>query len=138
MPSFQNIVLQDAATPTPRNRTFTPQSNRGGLAIVSESGVTKIGEPRLELSTDFKRGLGRKFIAKTLLVVPVVQERNDGGVTSPVIVRTGVIETKYSFDQASTEQERKDIIAMHQSSFAPSKPLVYQTLTKLEDVWGGE
>lgn len=137
MPSFQNIVLQDATTPTPVNHTFTPQSNAGNKAIVAEAGVTKIGEPRLELTTDFRRGAGRKFLSSMLLVVPVVQMRNDGGITSPVVVRTAVIDAKFSFDQASTEQERKDIIAMFRSAFDPAKPLVYNTLTKIEDVWGG-
>lgn len=136
MPTFQNIVLTDATTPTPVNHTFVPQDNQGGKAIVSEAAPTEIGRLRMEITPMFKRGQGRKFLTKQLLVVPIVATETVNGVNIPKIVRTAVVDCTWSFDEQSTEQERKDAIAMFRSSLDPAKPLVYQTLTKVEGIYG--
>lgn len=136
MPTFQNIVLADATTPTPVNHTLTPQNNEAGVALVAEASSTKVGETRLSITPKFKRGGGKKFLTDVLFTVPVTATETINGISVPKVVRNAVISATFSFDEMSTEQERKDCIAMFRSALDPSKPLLMTTLTKVEGIYG--
>lgn len=132
MPQLQNLVLTDRAT-TPVNHTFTPvniDSNQVG--VVAETGTVPIGESKFTLQN--KRVNGR-FKVQLKLSVPVVQTQTINGVSTPVVVRTAYVDTTFTFDATSTEQERKDAVGMFQSSLDSSKTLVNDTVVKLQGVF---
>lgn len=132
MPNLQSIVLTDRA-PTPVNRTFTPRELSNGVGVTANTSVTPIGAERFSVSN---KRTGSKFKGELRLTVPVVQTETINGVSRPVVVRTAHVTLTTSFDDTSTEQERKDAIGMLQSSLDPSKVLVNDTLIKTEGVYG--
>lgn len=137
MPSLQSIVLTDATTPTPVNHTLVPQSNEGGTAVVAESGTTKFGELRLEISPRFNRGPNQKLLCDIRLVKPVTVTETINGVAVTKIAWTDLFTGQFSCGYESTVQSRKDLIAMVASAMAASKPLLFDTMTKAEGIWGG-
>lgn len=137
MPTFQSIVLTDATTPTPVNHTLVPQSNANGVAIVAESGTTKFGELRLEITPRYNRGPGQKLLADIRLVKPMVVTETINGIAVAKVAWTDLFTGQFSFGYESTVQSRKDLVALVASSFVASKPLLYDTLTKAEGIWGG-
>jgi hypothetical protein len=137
MPTFQSIVLTDATTPTPVDHTLVPQSNEGGTAIVAESGTTKFGELRLEITPRFNRGNGQKLLVDIRLVRPMVVTETINGVPVSKIAWTDLFTGQFSMGYESTVQSRKDLIAMVASAMADSKPLLYDTVTKAEGIYGG-
>lgn len=137
MPILQNLVLTDASTPTPVNHTLTPQSNSGGTAIVAEAGTTKFGELRLEITPKFNRGPGQKLLVDIRLVIPKVVTETINGLPVSKIAWTDLFTGQFSMGYESTVQSRKDLIAMVASAMASSKPLLYDTVTKAEGIFGG-
>lgn len=137
MPTLQSIVLTDATTPTPVNHTLVPQSNEGGTAIVAESGQTKFGELRLEITPRFNRGPGQKLLVDIRLVRPLTVTETINGLPVTKIAWTDLFTGQFSMGYESTVQSRKDLIAMVASAFASSKPLLYDTVTKAEGIYGG-
>ena len=137
MPTLQNIILTDASTPTPVNHTLVPQSNEGGTAVVAESGPTKFGELRLEITPRFNRGPNQKLLCDIRLVKPVLVTETINGVAVSKIAWTDLFTGQFSMGYESTVQSRKDLIAMVASSMAAAKPLLYDTVTKAEGIWGG-
>lgn len=137
MPTFQSIVLTDATTPTPVNHTLVPQNNERGTAIVAESGSTKFGELRLEITPRFNRGPNQKLLTDIRLVRPVVVTETINGVSAPRILYTNLFTGQFSCGYESTVQSRKDLVAMVASMMEAAKPLLYDTVTKAEGIWGG-
>jgi len=137
MPVLQNIVLTDATTPTPVNHTLTPQSNQNGTAIVAETSTTKMGELRLEITPRFNRGPNQKLLVDIRLVKPYVVTETINGVPRSKIEWTDLFTGQFSMGYESTVQSRKDLIAMVASAMASSKPLLYDTVTKAEGIYGG-
>jgi len=131
MPQLQNLVLTDRAA-TPVNHTFSPRDIVDNVATVTESSGVIIGENRVSLSL---RRNGNKAKGRLVLTIPVVQTETVNGVSRPTVVRTAVADLSLSFDYASTEQERKDLIGMLASSLEPSKVLVNDTFVKLQSVY---
>lgn len=134
MPTLQNVVLADRASPVV-NHTFTPVSNEGGVAVVAESNGTKIGEPRLYL-TPKPGNQNKKYQVDTKLVVPVVATEVINGVLVPKVIRNAVYTGNWSFAPDSTEQERKDLVGMVESMYGPTKTLVNDTIVKLQGIYG--
>lgn len=137
MPTLQSIVLTDATSPTPVNHTLVPQSNQGGVAIVAESATTKLGDLRLEITPRINRGVGQKILVDVKLVKPNVVNETINGVTVPRVLFTDVFTGQFSMGYESTVQTRKDLIAMVASMMVAAKPLLYDTVTKAEGIWGG-
>ena len=133
MPQLQNLILTDRAT-TPVNHTFTPDNidPKTGVASVVEGSGVPLGSPKYTLL--LKRVNGR-YKAQLRLSVPVVQNQTVNGIVSPVVVRTAYVDALFTFDGASSEQERKDVVGMFQSSLDTSKVLVNDVLTKLQGVY---
>lgn len=133
MPQLQNLVLTDRAS-TPVAHTFTPRDIVGNVATVVESSGVPLGDKRVSLSLNRVNGSGRyKAVIKGTF--PVVQDQTVNGVTSPVVVRTAYAEVDFTFDQSSTEQERKDVVGQIYSALAPAATLVNDMVTKLQGVY---
>lgn len=133
MPTLQSVVLTDRAA-TPVNHTLTPSGRvpSTGVATVSKSDGTLIGEKKLSIST---RRSGGKSKTRLLLTLPTVATEVINGVSNPKVLRTAYVDVTFTFDQYATEQERKDAVGMIQSAFDPSKVLVNDTIVKNEMVY---
>ena len=132
MPQLQNLVLTDRAA-TPVVHTFTPINiDANGVGTVAETGTVPVGEPKFSIQN--KRVNGR-FKVTLKLSVPVVQTQTINGISTPTVVRTAYVDATFTFDGAASEQERKDIVGMFQSSLDPAKVLVNDTLIKLQGVY---
>lgn len=134
MPQLQSLVLTDRKA-TPVNHTFLPSNiNKDGVATVVESnGGIPIGDNRVSLST--VRNSNGRIKATLKFVFPTVLTETINGVSRPTVVRTAYAELTTNFDQTSSEAERNDIMGMVASALAVSKPLVHDTLVKLEGVY---
>lgn len=134
MPALANVVLTDRATPTPINHMFTPRGHEGtdGGRVV-EAGVTAIADNLFTVEPR-KTPQGRHKV-KLHLVLPVVQNKIEDGVSSYVVTRVSRATVEFDLASDSTEQERKNLVGMIYSSLDPSKVLVNDTVIKLESVW---
>jgi len=132
MPQLQNLVLTDRAA-TPVNHTFTPINiDANGVGVVAETGGVPIGEAKYTLQN---RRVNGRFKVQLKLSVPVVQPQTINGVSTPTVVRTAYVDSVFTFDSTSTEQERKDLVGLFQSSLDSSKTLVNDTVVKLQGVY---
>lgn len=132
MPQLSNLVLTDRAT-TPVNHTYTPVNiEANGVGILAESTGVPVGDARFTLQN--RRANGR-FKVQLKLSVPVVQTQTINGISTPVVVRTAYVDATFTFDSTSTEQERKDVVGLFQSSLDSSKTVVNDTLVKLQGVY---
>ena len=132
MPQLQNLVLTDRAA-APVAHTFTSINiDANGVGTVAETGTVPIGEPKFSIQN--KRVNGR-FKVTLKLSVPVVQTQTINGISTPTVVRTAYVDATFTFDGTASEQERKDIVGMFQSSLDPAKVLVNDTLIKLQGVY---
>lgn len=127
-----NLVLTDRAG-SPVAHTFTPDGDdANGVHVFSEKTAVPAGNPRYTAQLVNSNG---KYRATLRLQVPVVQTQTLNGINSPVTVRTAYAEVKFTFDQYSSEQERKDIIGMIQDSLSTSKTQINDLLTQLSDIY---
>jgi hypothetical protein len=137
MPTLQNIILTDRAG-TPVAHTFVPRDVVNGVGSVVESSGVALGESRF---TAQGRRSGTRYKATFALTVPIVATEVINGVSSPAIQRTGYAKVELTVDQASSTQERKDLIGMLASALGASalagpKTLVEDTFVNLQGVWG--
>lgn len=131
MPQLANLVLTDRAA-TPVNHTFTPLDIKDGVGVVVESSGVPIGDRRFSVS--LTKTSQNRYKPSFRLTVPVVQEATVNGVTKPTVVRTAYADINLSFDPSSTEQERKDVVGMLQSSLDSTK-WVNDVAIKLQGVY---
>lgn len=132
MPQLQNLVLTDRAS-TPVNHTFTPRDIVSNVGSVVESSGVPIGDNRVTVSLS-KTSTG-KFKGSLRFTFPVVATQTVNGVDSPVLTRTAYCNVDFTFDQSSTEQERKDCVGMVMSALDSSQALVNDTLILLQGVY---
>lgn len=132
MPQLQTLVLTDRTPTTAVDHTFQPRDIKSGVGSVVESSGVPIGDKRFTISL---RQVNSRYRAQMQLAVPVVQTQTINGVSTPVVVRTAYADVTFTFDNASTEQERTNIVGMLQSSLAESKTLVNDTVVKLQGVY---
>lgn len=133
MPQLNNLVLTDRATPTPVNHTFTPRDIVGNVATVVESSGVPLGDNRFSVSLT-QTGTGR-YKARLTLNIPKVETAIINGLSVPKVVRNAIADLTFTFDATSTEQERKDLVGMLMSALDPAKPLVNDTVTKLQGIY---
>lgn len=132
MPQLQNLVLTDRAT-TPVNHTFTPREIVGNVGTVIEAGAAPLADNKFSVSMSKTSGGRYKGVLKG--VFPIVQTQTINGVSTPVAVRVTYADMTFSFDETSTEQERKDVVGMMASSLGTSQVLVNDTIVKLQGVY---
>lgn len=133
MPHLQTLSLTDRATPTPVAHVFNPvgfpQPNIGEVA--NNSGVP-VGYERATVSM---KKTNTRYKGRISLMLPIVATETVNGVERPVVVRTTYVDLNFSFDERSTEQERKNAVGMAQDALATGKVLVNDALIKLEGVY---
>lgn len=132
MPQLQNLVLTDRAT-TPANLTFVPRDIVSNVGTVEHTTGVKIGGATYSIAT--RRTPNGKYKVTVKFVVPVVVEEQINGVNVPVVARTSYVDTTFTFDASSSEQERDDVVGMYASSFDPSKVLVNDAIVKLQGIY---
>lgn len=132
MPQLQNLVLTDRAA-TPVNHTFTPLDIKDGIGAVVETTGVPIGNNKFTIG--LSKTAGGKYRATANLTVPIVVNETVNGVSRPAIARTGYAKVEFTFDESSSEQERKDLVGMLASSLDASKALVNDTIVKLQGVY---
>lgn len=127
-----NLVLTDRNA-TPVAHTFTPDGDDvNGVHLYSEKVTVPAGNPRFSAKLARSNGKVRSTLR---LQVPVVVTTTSSGVESFVISRTAFVEVNCTFDELSTEQERKDAIGMIASSLAASEAQINGLLTQATDIW---
>lgn len=131
MPQLQSLALTDRQS-TPVVHTFQPEGINQNVGSVVENKDVPVGNPRYSLSL---RQTAKAYKATLKFAVPVVVTQTINGVSNPVVARTSFVNCEFEFDKTSTEQERKDVVGMFQSSLAPGAVLVNDTLVKLQGVY---
>lgn len=131
MPQLQVLSLTDRQA-TPVVHTFQPESINQNVGSVVENKDVPIGNPRFSLSL---RQTSTAYKSTLKFSVPIVQSQTINGVITPKVVRTSYVNCEFEFDKTSTEQERKDVVGMFQSSLAPGAVLVNDTVVKLQGVY---
>lgn len=132
MAARTNLVLKDRAT-TPVNHTFTPDgTDVNGVHLFSE----KVGVPASfsRFTASLRRTSG-KYRATLKLALPITQTQVVNGVSNPVVVRTAYAEVNFTFDQLSTDQERKDAIGMISDSLLATQAQINDMLVNLSDIY---
>lgn len=133
MPALQSISVNDRSTPTPIAHVFQPRDVQNGTGLVVSNSGVPVGEEKLTVAM---RKSASKFRGKLTLTVPVVQTQTVNGISVPVAVRTAYATLDVTFDEASSTQERTDLIGMLADALSTSKTLVHNTLVGLEGVYG--
>ena len=131
MPSFQSLTVNDRAT-TPVAHTFVPRSLEGGVGTLVEVNGTPIGERMFTISL---RKVGPKYKGRLVLKNPVVVNETINGVVVPKVARTAFASLDLSFDESSSEQERKDTVGLLANSLAAAVVVVNDSFTKLEGLY---
>lgn len=134
MPTLQNLVLTDRATPTPVDHTYTPaDKTAAGVGMVREDNGVPFGSPQLSISKRVTATGRHKAILQ--LAIPTVITETVNGQPVLKVRRVANLDLSVSFDKESTEQERNNAIGQLQSALAPSKVLINDVLVKLQGVW---
>jgi hypothetical protein len=100
--------------------------------VWSEKTSVPAGNPRFTASLRKSNG---KYRPALRFQVPVVQTQTINGVSNPVIVRTAYIELNCTFDELSTDQERKDAVGLMANAMAASQTQINDLLVNLSDVY---
>lgn len=131
MPQLQALTLTDRQA-SPVAHTFQPEGISQNVGSVVENKDVPIGNPRYSLSL---RQTEKAYKGTLKFAVPIVVNQTINGVSTPVVARTSYVNCEFEFAKTSTEQERKDVVGMFQSSLAPGAVLVNDTLIKLQGVY---
>jgi len=132
MSARTNLVINDRAA-TPVAHTFSPDGDdANGVHVFSEKTSVPAGNPRFTVSL---RKSGGKYRAALRFQLPVVQTQTINGVSSPVVVRTAFIELSTTFDELSTDQERKDAVSFMEKTLAASQTQVNDLLVNVSDIY---
>lgn len=134
MPALQNTSLNDREA-TPVAHLFVPKDviTPGNIGrLVRYTGIP-VGEETLTAST---KQVGKRFKHKSVLTVPVVQTQTINGISAPVVVRTAFFDGTFTFDQESTEQERKNLVGMVMAMLDPTKLFINDGVIKLQGYTG--
>lgn len=134
MAARANLVVKDRTTPTPADRTFTPDGDDPNkVHVFTEKTGVPAGNARY--TAQLRRSKG-KYRPTLRLAVPIVQTQTINGVSSPVVVRTAYVEFSATFDELSTAQERADAIGMLTNSCAPTgQTMINDLLVNLSDIY---
>ncbi len=133
MAARANLVVKDRTTPTPVDRTFTPDGDEpNGVHVFSEKTGVPAGNARFTAQLRKSNG---KYRPRLRLQLPIVQTQTISGINSPVVVRTAFAEVQFTFDETSTAQERADCVGMTQNSLATAVAQLNDMLVNLSDIY---
>lgn len=96
-----NLVLKDHAN---ADHTFTPNDITGNVAAFIESTGIPIGDPRLTVGRATTAQGKRKLTLK--VAIPELSDQTVNGATRKTVVRTAYVDITFTFDGASTADER--------------------------------
>jgi hypothetical protein len=132
MSARTNLVVNDRAA-TPVAHTFSPDGDDANkVHVYSEKTSVPAGNPRFTASL---RKSGGKYRPQLRFQLPVVQTQVINGVSSPVVVRTAFVELNATFDELSTDQERKDAIGLMANTLAAAQTQINDLLVGLSDIY---
>lgn len=133
MPQLQTLVLKDRAA-TPVEHTFIPRDIVNGTGTVAESSGIPLGDNRVAINLNRRSATGR-FKPSVNFTFPVVQNQVVNGVSIPIVVRTAYATVTFNFDATSSEAERNNVVGMVQNALGADKPLINDTIVKLQGVY---
>jgi hypothetical protein len=131
MAQLASISIDDAET-TPVTHTFTPLNIKNDVARWKESDGTPIGDNSLTISI---RATESKYKVRATLGMPVVVNETINGVTVPSVARTAYCNVEFTFDQKSSQQERKNIVELMSDVLACDNAVIASTLYDLEGIY---
>jgi hypothetical protein len=132
MSARTNLVINDRAS-TPVAHTFSPDGDdANGVHVYSEKTGVPAGNPQFTAALKKTNG---KYKPSLRFRIPTVQTQTINGVSSPVVVRTAFVELNCTFDELSTDQERKDAIGFMANTLAASQTQINDLLTGLSDIY---
>ncbi len=109
MPAIGNLVLKDGQS-TPADHTFAPVTTDGGLARwANRASSTLKGQETLNI--EVKAPAGPSGAHRVILGAGDPTEAVKDGVT--VVDHVNSVQTIFNFAQASTDQERYDLLSQH-------------------------
>jgi hypothetical protein len=134
MAARANLVVKDRTTPTPSDRTFTPDgADANKVHVFTEKTGVPAGDARFTAQI---RKTSDKVRSSLRLAVPVVQTQTIGGINTPVIVRTAYGEVSFTFSNLSTPQERADCVGMLANSLAATgQAMINDLLVNTTDIY---
>lgn len=132
MPQLQPIILSDRTPTTPVQHTFVPRDIVDRVGTVVSGDGTLVGEKKLTVST---RRTEDRFRTRIVLAIPKTQDVTVGGVTRTTVINSGFANIEFVIPADWTEQERKNLVGMSQSSLDPSKVLVNDAVIKQEGIY---
>lgn len=132
MAARSNLVINDRAA-TPVAHTYTPDGDVANrVHVFSEKTAVPAGNP--QFTAQLRQSAG-KWRCSLRLKVPVVQTQTINGVSSPVVVRTAYVELNTTFDELSSDQERKDAVGLMANAMATSQTMINDMLVNLMDTY---
>jgi hypothetical protein len=81
------------------------------------------------------RKVGSRFKGRLVLKNPTIVSETINGVVVPTVSRTSYASLDLTFDETSTEQERKNTIGMFANALAASVVPINDTFVKLEQLY---
>lgn len=133
MPALTSLVLTDREN-TPVNHTFVPDDRVGGVGVLVESTGVKLGDSKFTLSS--RKTANGRHRATLKLEIPRVENAVIDGLSVPKVVRTAYATVELSFSDASTTQERKNLVGMLEDSLKSTKTMVNAVIVDLEGIYG--
>ena len=131
MPAIQNLVLKDHDNV---NHTYVPRDIVGDVATVVEDTLgIPFGNPTFSVQT--RRTKGGFYAVTFQATTPIIVSQTIDGVVSAKVARSARAEIKFVFAPSSTEAERKNFVAVVASAFADDKPLVWDSVVKLQGIY---
>ncbi len=128
-----NIVVKDRTSPTPVDRTFTPDGDdANGVHVFSEK--TGVPAGNLRFTASLKQSAG-KYRPTIRLAIPVTQTQTVSGISTPVVVRTAYADVSFTFDALSSTQERADAVGMTANSLAAAQTMINDMIVNLSDIY---
>lgn len=131
MAQATTITVNDRAA-TPVAHSFAPRRIESGLATFVEPASVPIGDKQLAIRW---RKSGSRYYQRVTMTAPAISTETVNGVAVSKVLRVGLIDATFRFDDTSTEQERKDLVGMFANALAAAQTVVNGTVVNLEGVW---
>lgn len=127
-----NLVLKDRASPVV-NHTYTPDGDDvNNVHVFSEKTGVPAGNPTYTIALKKTADTYRPTIR---LKVPVVQTQTINGVSSPIVVRTALVEVNFVFAATSLPQERADAVGLVLESLQTAQTQINDLVVNLSDIY---
>jgi len=134
MPNLVNLTVNNGES-TPVAQVFKPDyiDPKTGVAHLYVPGASSAkGNMKLTLS---RRLSGGKYRIRVKLEMPTVVTETINGVSVDKVAYVAFADTQLTFDEGSTEAERKDVIALMANTLSHSDTLVTGVLVDLEGIY---